>query len=111
MPYVSGQTVHDADAHIMELPGTIESHADPKYRDAIAAFLAPKIKAAAIEEARALQQTAEFRDGFEANLLLRKNYQAMGAYDPADRSAARRSASSTSCRASSVMAACSARPC
>ena len=88
MPYVSGQTVHDADAHIMELPGTIESHADPKYRDAIAAFLAPKIKAAAIEEARALQQTAEFRDGFEANLLLRKNYQAMGAYDPADRSAA-----------------------
>ncbi len=88
MPYVSGQTVHDADAHIMELPGTIESYCDPAWQDALADFLRPKVKEAAIAEAQALQAQHDFRAGFEENLLLRKNYQAMGAYDPADRSAA-----------------------
>ena len=88
MPYVSGQTVHDADAHIMELPGSIASFADPAYRDRIDAFLRPKAKEGMIEEARALQATEDFRAGFEENLLLRKNYQAMGAYDPKDRSGA-----------------------
>ena len=34
MPYVEGQTVHDADSHIMELPGTINRYLDPKFRDA-----------------------------------------------------------------------------
>ena len=29
MPYVSGQTVHDADAHIMELPGSIATASTP----------------------------------------------------------------------------------
>ena len=88
MPYVSGETVHDADSHIMELPGMIEAFAAPAYRERIAAFLRPRVKEAPITEARALQKTEDFRAGFEANLLLRKNYQAMGAYDPKDRSAA-----------------------
>lgn len=88
MPYVSGQTVHDADAHIMELPGMIAAFAAPAYRERIAAFLDPKVKAGPIAEAQDLQRQPEFRAGFEANLLLRKNYQAMGAYDAKDRSAA-----------------------
>ena len=33
MPYVEGQTVHDADSHVMELPGTLERYADPAWRD------------------------------------------------------------------------------
>ena len=34
MPYVEGQTIHDADSHIMELPGAINGYLDPKVRDA-----------------------------------------------------------------------------
>jgi len=32
MPYASGRTVHDADAHIMEVPGFLEGHLETKYR-------------------------------------------------------------------------------
>ncbi len=88
MPYVSGETVHDADAHIMELPGAIEAHAAPAYRDALAAFIKPRVKTNLIDPAIDLHRQEDFRAGFEENLLLRKNYQAMGAFDPADRSAA-----------------------
>ena len=34
MAYVEGQTIHDADSHIMELPGALNSFIDPKYRAA-----------------------------------------------------------------------------
>ena len=33
MPYVEGQTIHDADSHVMELPGTINRYIDPKFRE------------------------------------------------------------------------------
>jgi uncharacterized protein len=84
MPYVEGQTVHDADAHVMELPGTIERYIDPKYRDALGAKLRKKGDGFG-DEARALQADPEFRAGADEALLLRKNYQAMGAFDAADR--------------------------
>ena len=32
MPYASGRVIHDADAHIMELPGFLEEHLEAKYR-------------------------------------------------------------------------------
>jgi predicted TIM-barrel fold metal-dependent hydrolase len=88
MPYIADEIVHDADAHIMELPGQLEAYADPVYRDAIAAFMKPKIRAEFVGPAAEQHKDAEFRAGFEANLLLRKNYQAMGAFDRADRSKA-----------------------
>lgn len=86
MPYVEGQTVHDADAHVMELPGTIERYIDPAYREALSAKLSkPARDEAWVDQARALQQDPEFRAGQAENLLLRKNHQALGAIDPADR--------------------------
>ena len=36
MPYASGRTIHDADAHIMETPTWLRDHADPSVRDRIA---------------------------------------------------------------------------
>jgi predicted TIM-barrel fold metal-dependent hydrolase len=84
MPYVEGQTVHDADAHVMELPGTIERYIDPAFRDALTAKLRKKGDGFA-DEARALQADPQFRAGADEALLLRKNYQAMGAFDAADR--------------------------
>ena len=85
MPYVEGQTVHDADSHVMELPGTLERYIAPAYREALAAKLARKGGDGWVAAARARQRDAEFRAGAEANLLLRKNYEALGAFDNADR--------------------------
>ena len=86
MPYVEGQTIHDADSHVMELPGTINPYIDPKFRDrfvelAGARAILPEWSA----KIQALQDDAEFRAGDADNLLLRKNYQALGAFRAQDR--------------------------
>ena len=88
MPYVEGQTVHDADAHVMELPGTIERYIAPAYREKLAARLARKGAEGWVAAARDKQADPQFRAGAEANLLLRKNYEALGAFSNADRPAA-----------------------
>ena len=88
MPYVEGQTVHDADAHVMELPGTIERYIAPAYRETLAARLARKGGDGWVAAAREKQADPQFRAGAEANLLLRKNYEALGAFTNADRPAA-----------------------
>ena len=81
MPYVEGQTIHDADSHVMELPGTINPYIDPKFRDRFVELAGPKaILPEWSEKIQAMQDDAEFRAGDEANLLLRKNYQALGAF-------------------------------
>jgi len=85
MPYVEGQTVHDADSHVMELPGTLEGYISPAFRDKLAAKLATGSGVGGILAAKALQQDPVFRAGAEANLLLRKNYEALGAFEKADR--------------------------
>lgn len=86
MPYVEGQTVHDADSHVMELPGTLERYADPAWREALATAIRKKAHDGDWpDKARALHQDPEFRAGQAENLLLRKNYQALGAFDREDR--------------------------
>ena len=81
MPYVEGQTIHDADSHVMELPGTINPYIDPKFRDRFVELAGPKaILPEWSEKIQAMQDDTEFRAGDEANLLLRKNYQALGAF-------------------------------
>jgi predicted TIM-barrel fold metal-dependent hydrolase len=86
MPYVEGQTIHDADSHVMELPGTINPYVSPKFRDRFIALAGAKaILPEWSEKIQAMQDDAEFRAGDEANLLLRKNYQALGAFRAADR--------------------------
>jgi uncharacterized protein len=86
MPYVEGQTIHDADSHVMELPGTLHRYLDPKYRQAFIDRTGKKdVLPEWFEKAAALQDDPEFRAGDEANLLLRKNYQALGAFRREDR--------------------------
>lgn len=86
MPYVEGQTVHDADSHVMELPGALERYADPAWRDALATAIRRKSHEGDWpDKARALHRDPEFRAGQAENLLLRKNYQALGAFDREDR--------------------------
>lgn len=89
MPYVEGQTIHDADSHVMELPGTLESYLSAEDRAAFGEKVRRRFaNPVLIEQARKLQDDPEFRAGDEANLLLRKNYQALGSFRREDRSRA-----------------------
>jgi predicted TIM-barrel fold metal-dependent hydrolase len=86
MAYVENRTIHDADSHVMELPGTLDQYLEEQYR----LPFQEKIKVSPAEQdwaskARALQDDASFRAGDERNILLRKNHQALGAYRNVDR--------------------------
>src|SRR5580692_8699999 len=89
MPYVEGRIIHDADSHLMELPDCL----DPYFtRPMLARYHALPIFAHKqrgapgwVEKARAQHDDPEFRAGAEANILLRKNQQALGAFRPDDR--------------------------
>lgn len=88
MPYVQDRIIHDADSHLMELPGCLDPyfearllarfHALPAYRE--------KLKRADLfEQARSDQADPAFRAEADQNVLLRKNYHAHGAFIAADR--------------------------
>lgn len=85
MPYVENMTVHDADSHVMELPGKIVEYAEAKYRDELKEKVAPSALPDWVEKAESLHDDPEFRAGDEANILLRKNYQALGSFRNEDR--------------------------
>jgi predicted TIM-barrel fold metal-dependent hydrolase len=98
-----GRVVHDADAHIMEPPTWLRSHADPKLRD--------RIKVPTLEGGNELRQTGdpaeqlrdldatfarlaakhasdEYRADEAAQIMARKNFAATGSFVAADRSRA-----------------------
>jgi len=88
MPYVENRVVHDADSHLMELSDCLDAWLDPKFRTAYDAL--PKLKAWPRDGklprwANAQQDDPEFRAGADANILLRKNYEALGAFRKQDR--------------------------
>jgi predicted TIM-barrel fold metal-dependent hydrolase len=89
MAYVEGQTIHDADSHIMELPGALNSFIDPKYRAAFIDKTGAESKLFDyFANAAAQHEDPEFRAGAEANILLRKNHAALGSFRSQDRVAA-----------------------
>lgn len=88
MPYVENRIVHDADSHLMEMSDCLDAFLDPKFRAAYDEL--PKLKqwprdGQLVKWANARQDDPEFRSGADANILLRKNYEALGAFRPADR--------------------------
>ncbi len=88
MSYANGRLIHDADSHLMELddclddflaPGQLAAfHACAGYQAALARNLRPG-------RSREAHADPLFRAGVDANLLLRKNYEAHGAFIAADR--------------------------
>jgi len=89
MPYVENRIVHDADSHLMELSDCLDDFFDPKFRTRYDEL--PKLKAwprdgKLVTKSRALHDDPEFRAGADANILLRKNYEALGAFRREDRS-------------------------
>jgi uncharacterized protein len=89
MAYVEGRIVHDADSHLMEMTDCLDPYFE---RSMLERFRAtPGYRFAATRGRRddtgmrARQADPAFREASDANILLRKNYEAMGAFLSADR--------------------------
>lgn len=87
MPYASGRVIHDADSHLMELPDCLEGFIDPAFLSAYREL--PKVKKARaqayVEQARSRHADEGFREAADSNIMLRKNYDALGSFLKADR--------------------------
>ena len=91
MAYVEDRIVHDADSHLMELYDCLDPWFEPGLLDAFHALPVYRHKVGDrrwAQSAVRIQDDAEFRAGAAANILLRKNYQALGSFRRADRSGA-----------------------
>ncbi len=75
MPYASGRVIHDADAHIMEVPGFLEDHLEARHRAAVTdQVLFPRHEG--FHSTRLKADPAAPFD--EAQIMLRKNWEALG---------------------------------
>jgi len=95
MPYAEGRTYYDADSHIMELPDFIIDHADEDFR-----ARAPKIPVPTRGTLANLMEEARDRGGHPEGVVAElvalgdnlitgpKGYQALGAFNAAERSQA-----------------------
>jgi hypothetical protein len=80
--YAAGRVIHDADAHVMEPVGFFEAYADPDIRERLVP-LAGGLALGPLDEVRAAHEAR--RDADAQELLLHKNYDALGAWDGNDR--------------------------
>jgi predicted TIM-barrel fold metal-dependent hydrolase len=86
MAYIEGRTVHDADSHVMELPDKILEYLAPSVIDAfIKNANKPVTVSQDLQKAIALQSDPSFRADDDAQLMLRKNHLALGAFESKDR--------------------------
>lgn len=91
MPYASGRTFFDADSHLMELSDWLVRYADPAVREKIRPLYlgaAGAMAERAVEEAEARRGDAEKARALEAAVMKAKGWNALGAFDPAERSRA-----------------------
>lgn len=93
MPYVSDRIVHDADTHIMELPDCLAPFMEPKFRAALTSHIRGAKKSRLgdlswVDEALRKQSDETFREEADANIMLRKRYDALGSFRKEDRSRA-----------------------
>lgn len=91
MPYTSGQTVYDADSHLMELRDWLGSYADPEIRERIGPLrlgAAGALAEDAVAAAEARRGDTATAAALEADVMRAKGWHALGAFDPAERSRA-----------------------
>ena len=90
MPYINDRVVHDADSHTMELPNWFDEFGS----DRVKKIFKKRFQKTHLEGAEglkampALHQKNQYRSRNEEEIMLRKNYQALGAFNGLDRSEA-----------------------
>jgi predicted TIM-barrel fold metal-dependent hydrolase len=88
MPYVQDRLVHDADSHLMELEDCLDPWFDPKLLPRFHELEIYKYKASPsgwADKYRKAHRDEGFRAGAAENILLRKNYDALGSFLRSDR--------------------------
>ncbi len=89
MPYTGGRRMLDADSHLMELPGFLDAFMPSDMVDRLKgremARLAPVLDKATADATKR-QNDGAARTAAEERLLVDKGWNAMGAFDPAERS-------------------------
>jgi len=91
MPYAEGRIYYDADSHLMETRDWLVSYADPEMRERLAPLdlgTAGRLADRAVAHAADRRLNAESVAQLEANLMTTKGWEALGAFDPAERSRA-----------------------
>ena len=91
VPYVEGRVVHDADSHIMETSEFLAEFASERVRDHMLGVASGRRVATTAAEIRGTlekQRDPEYRARDEAEIMLRKNWDATGALFKEDRPAA-----------------------
>jgi hypothetical protein len=88
MPYAEGRIFNDADSHIMETQDWLISHADPDLRaklHPLALGSGGRLVEKAIAHADERHKNPAAVADAEQNLMLRKGWEALGAFDPDER--------------------------
>ena len=94
MSYAQGRVLHDADSHIMELPDFLRDHADPDVRERLPQIRvdAPRLQAGIADAVRRRAQpperVAEMIALGDQLITGPKGYEALGAFNSAERSQA-----------------------
>jgi predicted TIM-barrel fold metal-dependent hydrolase len=89
--YAGARAIHDADAHLFETDGFYEAYADPDVRERLAALdtgSRGRDLAGSIERLHATHHAGARASERAGDVLLHKNLDALGAFDPHDRVAA-----------------------
>jgi predicted TIM-barrel fold metal-dependent hydrolase len=88
MAYVEGRVVHDADAHVMETPDWLVPWADPDIRARLKPLFVATVtpgEDTAIDQYRRRHADPAERPRFETEIMLRKNWSALGSFLKDDR--------------------------
>ena len=91
MPYIEDRLVHDADSHLMEMSNCLDPYFEKSLLKRFQEHPNLGVRVGnrlAVEDAQKRQQDETFRAGASENIMLRKNYDAQGAFLPQDRPAA-----------------------
>jgi uncharacterized protein len=85
MPYVEGSVVHDADSHIMEAPNFLDGYVEERYAESIRrkhmfSVLGEKSGKDLFAVVRGRHDDPKWRAEAADQILLRKNYEALGSW-------------------------------
>ena len=90
--YAAGRVIHDADAHMVEPDGFYEQYADPDIRDQLASLdngsRGRALDAEIASGSSTSHHTTERTAAGPLDVIVHKNLDALGAFDPHDRAAA-----------------------